>query len=138
MITKTPTVFEFEHLSSDQSASQANGYTYISKHDFQYLELRCLTDDSSGFSQLMQPRVSGGHRLLQVKNYVGVIFVPSGNHIEVLPKIGKTQTASAASYAQARKTLLRMLQALGEFRHIPLESASLETLKLRNRSPVPH
>ncbi len=78
----------------------------------------------------MQPRFKGGHRLLQVKNYVGVIFVPSGNHIEVLPKTGKTQTASAASYAQARKTLLRMLQALGEFRHIPLESASLETLKL--------
>ncbi len=130
MITKTPTVFEFGHLCADQSVSQANGYTYISKHDFQYLELRCLSDDSSGFSQLMQPRFRGGHRLLQMKNYVGVIFVPSGNHIEVLPKTGKTQTASAASYAQARKTLLRMLQALGEFRHIPLESASLETLKL--------
>lgn len=130
MITKTPTIFEFGYLCADQSVSQANGYTYISKHDFQYLELRCLSDDSSGFSQLMQLRFKGGHRLLQVKNYVGVIFVPSGNHIEVLPKTGKTQTASAASYAQARKTLLRMLQALGEFRHIPLESASLETLKL--------
>ena len=130
MITKTPTVFEFGHLCADQSVSQADGYTYISKHDFQYLELRCLSDDSSGFSQLMQPRFRGGHRLLQVKNYVGVIFVPSGNHIEVLPKTGKTQSASAESYAQARKTLLRMLQALGEFRHIPLESASLETLKL--------
>lgn len=130
MITKTPTVFEFGHLCADQSASQANGYTYISKHDFQYLELRCLSDDSSGFSQLMQPRFKGGHRLLWVKNYVGVIFVPSGNHIEVLPKTGKTQTASETAYTKARKTLLRMLQALGEFRHIPLESASLETLKL--------
>ena len=130
MITKTPTVFEFGYLCADQSASQENGYTHIPKHDFQYLELRCLSDDSSGFSQLMQPRFRCGHRLLQVKNYVGVIFVPSGNHIEVLPKTGNTKTANADSYTDARKTLLRMLQALGEFRNISLESANLETLKL--------
>ncbi len=130
MITETPTVFEFGYLCADQRASQANGYTHIPLYDFQYLEQRCLTDDSSGFNQLMQPRFRFGSRVLQVKNYVGVIFVPSGNHIEVLPKTGNTKTANADSYTDARKTLLRMLQALGEFRNISLESANLETLKL--------
>ncbi len=129
MITNSPTIFEFGYLCTDKSASQENGYTCISKPDFQYLELRCLSDDSSGFSKLMQPRFHDGHRLLQVKNYAGVIFVPSGKHIEVLPKTGNTKTPDADSYVDARKTLLCMLQALGEFRNIPLESANLETLK---------
>ena len=122
-----PTLFEFNYLCYDQTTAQIEGYTYISQRDFAYLELHCLTGNNG--NQLIIPRFRNGHRLLQVKNYVGVIFVPSGNHIEVLPKTGSTQTASEESYAQSRRTLLHMLQALGEFRHISLESANLETLK---------
>ena len=126
------TVFEFGYLCSDAVKAQEQGYCFIPEADFAYLEQRCLTDDNSGFNQIMQPRIRQGCRLLQVRNYVGVIFVPSGNHIEVLPKTGITEsvTPSKADFQKARQTLLIMLQALGEFRYIALDSSSIETLKL--------
>lgn len=121
-----PSVFEYGHLCTDKRQAQLKGYTFIPGLDFSYLEQRCLTEDSSGFNQLLQPRFIQGCRLLQVKSYAGVIFVPSGQHIEVLPKTGRRSGA----LSDARKTLLVMLQALGEFRHIELESTRIETLDM--------
>lgn len=125
-----PTVFEFGHLCSDSYGADAQGYTVIPDADFCYLEKRCLTEDNSGFTQLMKPCFKRGCRLLQVQNYVGVIFVPSGHHIEVLPKTGLDSDSGETTYEQARATLLIMLQALGEFRHIQLDNAALNTLKM--------
>jgi 5-methylcytosine-specific restriction enzyme subunit McrC len=119
-------VFEFGYLISNKEVAVGEGMTGIDHADFEYLEQRCLTEDSSGFYRIMQPKIKQGCRVLQVKNYVGVIFVPSGQQIEVLPKTGITDS----DYAKARQTLLVMLQSLREFRHIELESASIDTLKL--------
>lgn len=121
-----PSVFEYGHLCTDKRQAQIKGYTCIPELDFSYLEQRCLTEDSSSFNQLLQPRFIQGCRLLQVKRYAGVIFVPSGQHIEVLPKTGRR----SGSLTGARKTLLVMLQALGEFRHIELENTRIETLDM--------
>ena len=121
-----PTVFEYGHLCADKQLALLKGYVFIPELDFTYLEQRCLTEDGSDFNQLLQPRFIQGCRLLQVKSYAGVIFVPSGQHIEVLPKTGR----KSESLADARKTLLVMLQALGEFRHIELESTRIETLSM--------
>ncbi|TXZ52764.1 restriction endonuclease, partial [Vibrio cholerae] len=68
--------------------------------------------------------------MLQVQNFVGVIFLPSGNHIEVLPKTGLVADSGETAYEEARSTLLIMLQALGEFRHIQLDNAGLKALKM--------
>ncbi|WP_144361939.1 McrC family protein [Shewanella sp. MSW] len=130
MQSVTPTVFEFGYLCSDSYAGDAKGYTVIPDADFAYLEERCLTEDNSGFNQLMKPCFRRGCRLLQVQNYVGIIFVPSGDHIEVLPKTGLDSDSGETTYEQARATLLVMLQALGEFRHIQLDNAALKTLKM--------
>lgn len=119
-------VFEFGYLVSETDRGKIDDVTYIHHADFAYLEQRCLTEDNTGFYRIMQPRIKNGCKVLQVKNYVGVIFVPSGQHIEVLPKTGITDR----DYDKARKTLLVMLQSLREFRHIQLESAGIDTLKL--------
>ncbi|PWI34728.1 restriction endonuclease [Vibrio albus] len=119
-------VFEFCYLASEKDKGKIDDATYIHHADFAYLEQRCLTVDNTGFYRIMQPRIKNGCKVLQVKNYVGVIFVPSGQHIEVLPKTGITDR----DYNKARKTLLVMLQSLREFRHIQLESAGIDTLKL--------
>ncbi|PSV14003.1 McrC family protein [Photobacterium leiognathi] len=125
-----PTVFEFGYLCSDKDEGDVQGYTVIPDADFRYLEESCLTEDNSGFNQLMMPRIKRGSRLLQVQNFVGVIFVPSGNHIEVLPKTGLESEFGETTYEEARSTLLTMLQALGEFRHIQLDNAGLKSLKM--------
>lgn len=130
MSVTPPTVFEFGYLCSDSDGTDVEGYTVIPDADFCYLEKRCLTEDNSGFNQLMKPCFKRGCRLLQVQNYVGVIFVPSGHHIEVLPKTGLDSDSGETTYEQARATLLIMLQALGEFRHIQLDNAALNTLKM--------
>ncbi|MEL6115329.1 McrC family protein [Photobacterium sp. SP02] len=130
MSVTPPIVFEFGYLCSDRDDGEAQGYTVIPDADFSYLEKRCLTEDNSGFNQLMQPRIKRGCRLLQVQNFVGVIFLPSGNHIEVLPKTGFAPETGEATYPEARSTLLIMLQALGEFRHIQLDNAGLKSLKM--------
>lgn len=125
-VSSASSVFEFGYLTSKQDGDRVENATSISDTDFAYLEKRCLTEDNSGFYRVMQPRIKNGCKVLQVKNYVGVIFVPSGQHIEVLPKNGITDR----DYNKARKTLLVMLQSLREFRHIQLESAGIDTLKL--------
>ncbi|EOD77324.1 hypothetical protein D515_03988 [Grimontia indica] len=127
MAISPPTVFEFGYLCSDEATNNTKEeYTIIPKGDFEYLEKRCLTEGDADFNKLMQPRFKGGCRLLQVRSYAGVIFVPSGHHIEVLPKTGIGQQ----NEENARQTLLKMLQALGEFRHIQLENAGLKTLSM--------
>ncbi|WP_420791209.1 McrC family protein [Enterovibrio gelatinilyticus] len=125
-----PTVFEFGYLCSDKNEGDQQGYTVIPDADFCYLEERCLTEDNSGFNQLMIPLIKRGRRLLQVQNFVGVIFVPSGRHIEVLPKTGLDSDSGETTYEEVRSTLLTMLQALGEFRHIQLDNAGLKALKM--------
>lgn len=126
----TSTVFEYGYLCADEENQDIQGCTAISVRDFSYLEERCLTEDNSGFNQLMKPCFKHRKRMLQVQNFVGVIFLPSGNHIEVLPKTGLVADSGETAYEEARSTLLIMLQALGEFRHIQLDNAGLKALKM--------
>ncbi|EMC4026266.1 McrC family protein [Vibrio cholerae] len=126
----TSTVFEYGYLCADEENQDIQGCTTISVRDFSYLEERCLTEDNSGFNQLMKPCFKHRKRMLQVQNFVGVIFLPSGNHIEVLPKTGLVADSGETAYEEARSTLLIMLQALGEFRHIQLDNAGLKALKM--------
>ncbi len=126
----TSTVFEYGYLCAGEENQDIQGCTTISVRDFSYLEERCLTEDNSGFNQLMKPCFKHRKRMLQVQNFVGVIFLPSGNHIEVLPKTGLVADSGETAYEEARSTLLIMLQALGEFHHIQLENAGLKALKM--------
>ncbi|MGF1763379.1 McrC family protein [Aliivibrio kagoshimensis] len=125
-----PVVFEFGYLCSDKVASEENGFTFISTEAFGYLESCCLSEQEPEISQLLQLRTRYGFKVLQVKNYVGVIFTPHGQHIEVLPKVGKANADKKQAISDARKMLLMMLRHLGDFRHISTHNASVETLKM--------
>ncbi|EGU58990.1 hypothetical protein VINI7043_16298 [Vibrio nigripulchritudo ATCC 27043] len=90
---KPPIVYEFGYLSFEKEVAQANGYTLISSAAFQHLEQLCLNKHASKVGRFLKLFTRYGHKVLQVQNYVGVIFTPIGEHIEVLPKLAKKTTS---------------------------------------------
>lgn len=70
------------------------------------------------------PWVRRCRRGVQVTSHVGVVMVPGGLHIEILPKVGKALDAGAG---EARGLLLRMLRCLQQFSHLRFGNAELAT-----------
>ncbi|MEZ9067839.1 McrC family protein [Vibrio atlanticus] len=127
----TSIVFEFGYLTCDEQAAQANDdYTLISANAFQYLERLCLNENKGNVGRFLKLCSRYGDKLLQVRNYVGVLFTPNGEHIEVLPKVAKKTDNSPEAIDESRKLLLMMLKHLGEFRHIATQSANVDTLRM--------
>ncbi len=114
------TVFEYGYLSHKVSDHRC---VLISKVAFEYLEGQCLQQDDNG-SSLLKLCSLGGHKALQVRNYVGVIHTPVGLQVEILPK---TSRGEAGSEDQSRAALLNMLRHLHSFRHIETTDSSIAT-----------
>lgn len=117
-MTNTKTIFEFGYLAVQESLET----TVISKSAFNYLKDISL-QEGADTNKCLKLVKRYGIEMLQVQNYVGVLFAPNGEHIEVLPKIAKKTTNIKTS----RKQLLMMLQSLGTFRHIVTNQASVES-----------
>lgn len=65
-----------------------------------------------------------------MKNYVGVMFTPTGEHIEVLPKTGRKSESTEQAITESREMLLMMLQHLGAFRYVASNQASVASKKM--------
>ena len=123
------TVFEYGYLACNPKVldSRCMG---ISKASFEYLESLCLKEGSnendSDTPTFLKLRSYNGARVLQVLNYVGVIHTPSGQQIEVLPKISR----AGCEHDLSRQALLNMLRHLREFRHIETTNAAIATERL--------
>ncbi|GAL03993.1 hypothetical protein JCM19237_2144 [Photobacterium aphoticum] len=124
------TVFEYGYIACDKQAEGEMGASCISSDAFHYLREVCLGAAESDLSRCLSLTKRHGVELLQVKNYVGVIFTPGGECIEVLPKVGRhfNNTDNAPDYA--RQVLLMMLSHLGSFRHIASHPASVASQKM--------
>ena len=123
------TVFEYGYLACNLKAVD-DRCIGISKASFEYLESLCLregsSEDGSDSATFLQLCSYNGTRALQVRNYVGVIHTPSGQQIEVLPKISRAGGECNAS----RQALLNMLRHLREFRHIEATDGAIATVQL--------
>jgi 5-methylcytosine-specific restriction enzyme subunit McrC len=122
-ISQRLVVFEFGYVGDEEQLKSPNKKIKpISKAAFGYLEHLCLSaDEQSGFLRLCSV---DNNKVIQLRNYAGVLFTPDGTQIEVLPKIGKKLSGEAGQLA-ARGSLLLMLAALGPFRHLKTHSANL-------------
>jgi len=131
MLSPQPPVvlYEYGHITNEV----APGATLISKPGFNYLERLCLCTDHDESSFLRIKRYNG-QRAIQVRNYVGVLQLPTGEQLEILPKTGKGGGADTETSPQeeARQSLLHMLGHLKQFRHIE----SSETSVQRNKMPL--
>lgn len=119
-------VFEYGYLVSEKDKTRLCDAEPIPDSAFTWLEQRCLKDRESDDQRLLSLRTLGGVKVIQVKNYVGVIALPRNRFIEVLPKTGKNQGDKHI----ARQQLLMMLKTLKAFRHVESASASVKTSKM--------
>jgi len=124
------TVYEFSYLTSDQVAASELKAILISGDAFNYLKEVSLSAAETETRKCLSLSKRCGHELIQVKNYVGVLFTPTGEHIEVLPKVGRKGLDRKQAEDSSRETLLMMLQHLGVFRHLVTNQASITTKKM--------
>ncbi|MFV8449767.1 McrC family protein [Vibrio campbellii] len=124
------TVFEYGYLTHVQAACDDLNAQLISKSAFEYLKEVCLSASESETSRCLGLTKRFGHELLQVKNYVGVLFTPTGEHIEVLPKTGRKSATQEQAVLESREMLLMMLQHLGSFRYVSSNQASIATKQM--------
>ena len=124
------TVFEYGYVTCDKAASDELGAKPISKRAFEYLKDVSLSAGESDTNKCLGLTKRFGHELLQVKNYVGVLFTPTGEHIEVLPKTGRKSATQEQAVLESRKMLLMMLQHLGSFRYVSSNQASIATKQM--------
>ncbi|GGO77659.1 mcrBC 5-methylcytosine restriction system component family protein [Marinobacterium nitratireducens] len=121
------TCFEFDALVGSESGVQEGANLHsVPAQVFDWLESQALylsdrvESDTRSWLRLTQRR---GRRAVQLTGFVGVIRVPDGFQIEVLPKVGK---AIGGGVEDARTLLIDMLRCLGGFRHIQTDSAKLK------------
>ncbi|WP_305811432.1 McrC family protein [Photobacterium leiognathi] len=124
------TVFEYGYLSFDKLARDELGAQLISKSAFEYLKEVCLSAHESETSKCLGLTKRYGHELIQVKNYVGVLFTPTGEHIEVLPKTCRKAADRETAISESRQMLLIMLQHLGSFRYVATNQASIASRRM--------
>ncbi|MFC1503756.1 McrC family protein, partial [Pseudomonadota bacterium] len=126
---KTYHVFEYGYLSPGKLDDPR--CITIPKAAFDYLEECCLNLSDQGEANLpfLQYRSLRSSKVIQVKNYVGILSTPQGVQIEILPKIGKTGN-DEKGIPQSRQMLLTMLSALRDFKHLETQSANVATTRL--------
>lgn len=115
------TIFEHGYVISDNDRGRVEHVVALPDTLFQWLVQRCLSDNAEYDGRLLTLRSVGRVKALQVQNYVGVIALPGGAFIEVLPKTGNDN---------AREQLMMMLRTLKIFRHIATTSASIQTSRM--------
>ena len=97
----------------------------IAGEDFAALKTMLLTADDrdDDLGVLLKPCLWNGREALQVRNYAGVIMLPSGLGLEILPKIGRAE--DDGSVERARAILLKMLRAWPDGPYRTFEQAAL-------------
>lgn len=103
MLRKTITKFEYDTIVKGE----------ISDKDFDWLKQQSLQADEEGKARWVRLSQYQAKEVVKFSDYAGLIACPSGQIIEVLPKVGKNNQEEAS-----RDILIKMIKTLPEFRHI--------------------
>lgn len=115
------TVREFGHISASGQATGLDRQV-VSLLDFEFL--KSIAIQPAPLIDAFRLTAHSGHEVIQAQNFVGVVTLPSGDQLEIVPKT----TLGVESVEEGRLVLLKMLSTVAklEFRESGL--AALETL----------
>lgn len=126
----TWTVYEYARLYKDKQTAISGNNLHLCEKQFDALK-KLLTSDTADHDKLFRYGFERRREVLVCQNYVGVICLPDGDQIEILPKTHKHSFSHDESDTQLigsnRKNLVRMLQAT---RHLPSKAASTASLDI--------
>lgn len=126
----TWSVYEYARLYRDTYTAVSDGNLLLSEKQFDSLK-KLITDAESDHNKLFKYGFDRNREVLICQNYVGVICLPDGDQIEILPKthrhaFGQVEKKTQ-SIANNRKNLVKMLMAT---HHLPCKSASTASLDI--------
>ena len=139
-MNKTLSVKEYDTIVCEESVASSQGFVYLEKKYFDELEqfIKQYASESNEADILEFMRVGykrGVGDTVTFNSYVGIVELPSGFQIEILPKVSLSQDDNNA---QTKKIFLKMLSCLKEFEGKVFSSASLNAVtSLSNTPPAP-
>ena len=130
-IRKAIKEFQGFYCGKDGEPEDPSGsYFPLEGKEFESLEKLILSargdEDSTDLMTIIYKR---RRKVIQAKNFVGVIRLPSGRHIEILPKI---DIANDENYKELRCLFLKMLASV-----LDLDNKSINTADLDKTSKLP-
>lgn len=123
---KTLVKKEFEFIEQGTAEGQITENRFDLLRDYVLKASSCAEKDKApDFFKLVS---KNGKEAIKVQNYVGVIELPDGFRIEILPKVELGQTDFG--YGETRKIFLKMLQCMDENLFRISDFANLNTSKM--------
>ncbi|GAA0682767.1 McrC family protein [Clostridium cadaveris] len=121
-------VREFEAITYNEEYRLDEGYKFLEKDSFDELEKFILNSQYNCESQTMDYlKISSKKnvgKIIQAKNFVGLIEIKNGVRVEILPKIFNS------SVEETKKTFIRMLRCLKDFPSKVFNEANLKMDKM--------
>lgn len=120
-------VYTTTEYGSFLSEKHIDGYVTLPDRTFQQLRQFVLSDQSSQLLGLTGKGSLG--EVITVKNYVGIIALPDGAVIQILPKIYSAVQDDKA-HSKSKKLLLQMLKTLREAPNHTLPPAQVDIVNM--------
>ena len=131
-MNRTLVVKEYDTIVSNESLSSKQGYVYLEEKYFkelvQFIKEYVSESDEADILEFMQIGYKRGvGDTVTFKSYVGIIELPSGFQIEILPKVSLGEDENNA---KTKRIFLKMLNCLKDFDGKVFSSAALNADKM--------
>lgn len=121
-------VCEFDSITCNKDYENNDSYKYLNEETFQELEKFILTlnvneeTSSANFLRISMRRNVG--KIIQARNYVGLIQMKNGFQVQILPKI------TNSGLEDTKKTFLKMIRSMKDFPSKIFNDANLNVDKM--------
>ena len=131
-MNRTLVVKEYDTIVSNESLSSKQGYVYLEEKYFseleQFIKEYVAESDEADILEFMQIGYKRGvGDTVTFKSYVGIIELPSGFQIEILPKVSLGEDENNS---KTKRIFLKMLNCLKDFDGKVFSSAALNADKM--------